>query len=254
MFTRTLVVMTVLAALGGCGKKQAPEASGASAPQGDSIQARLAALDPQQTAALDLGNELMAQGRMEEARAAFRRGIEAGGDPLIFQAQVALTYIEEDRPAEAKRVLAPMVRDYPREAGINWYWAIATFTQGDDPRGAIKAFVHAKCLIPEGSPQHVAADWFIGDAYRQLLTTEGLLQADIDRMFAAYQRFIDASPPEDPEIQQLVIQLELIRAQRPPPNVARWALVPDPAAAEEALMKFMEVDDEDSGDEPVIGD
>lgn len=193
--------------------------------------------------ALDDGNVALAQRRPADAKLAFERGLAAGGDPAIFEAQIALALMDMGELDQAGELLARRLEVTPDDTALNWYSAIALFRMGQ-MRQAAEQFQRTRPLLTPGTPQVWAADWHLGTCYRQLLSTTGITQPEIDTMVSSFTRYLSAQPeaPDRDSVQEL---LDYVQANRPPENVRRWAVTPDAAGLNDLIENALRRDDED---------
>lgn len=169
---------------------------------------------------LDEGNGYLNDGQLEQAEQTFRDGIKAEPSNLVYQCQLGLALVQQKKYEDAEQVLGKVLQVDPTNVGAIWYSGISSFYAEQDKQ-AIARFEQALLLLDESSGQYFAANWFIGNCYSNLLSTEGLTYEETDRMFECYEEYLRLQPDADDafEIREYV---ERKKSRRPSSNVKRW--------------------------------
>lgn len=169
---------------------------------------------------LNEGNNFLNSGEFDKAEKTFRDGIKSDSKNLIYQCQLGLTLIEQNKYSKAEIILNKVLKADSNNVAAIWYSGIGNFKSGQD-RKAIYCFEKALIFFDKNSGQYFGANWYIGKCYSILLRTEGLSYKETDRMFECYEEYLRLQPnAEDaPQIKEYVARK---KKRRPTSNVLKW--------------------------------
>jgi tetratricopeptide (TPR) repeat protein len=169
------------------------------------------------------GNNLLEQGHPELAEAVFREAILAEPDRSnLFEAQVALSLINQGNFEAADRILESLLASVPDDPAAAWYFGLSSYFAGE----FVLAVQRFEAAIPvlEAAGNHgqvYSAYYFIGESYYELLRSDGLTQSQVDTMLHAYEFYLANAPP-DAATPNYERRVQWLRDNRPPENVLRW--------------------------------
>lgn len=173
-----------------------------------------------QTNYLEEGNSYLNNNQLDKAEQTFREGIEKEPDNLIYQCQLGLTLINQEKYDEAQKILDKVLEKDSNQVAAIWYSGIGNYKGGND-RAAIKHFQKALNYFDKSSGQYYSAHWFIGKSYSNLLRTEGLTYEEADQMFESYEEYLRLQPNAE-DADEIREYVERKKERRPPKNVKKW--------------------------------
>lgn len=166
------------------------------------------------------GNNYLSAGDLEKAEKTFRKGIKSNPNNLIYQCQLGLTLVQQEKHVEAQQVLEKILLTDSNHVAAIWYSGINNFKAKDD-REAISYFEKALTLLDKNSGQYYSANWFIGKSYSILLRNEGLTFKETDRMLECYEEYLRLQP-DAKDSQEIREYVERKKKRRPSSNVEKW--------------------------------
>lgn len=169
---------------------------------------------------LERGNSYLNSDQLDKAEQTFREGIDKEPENLIYQCQLGLTLINQEKYNEAQEVLDKVLEQDSNQVAALWYSGIGNYQAGND-RAAIKHFEKALNYFDTTSGQYYSANWFIGKSYSNLLRTEGLTYDETDRMFESYDEYLRFQPDAD-DADEIREYVERKKKRRPSDNVKKW--------------------------------
>lgn len=169
---------------------------------------------------LERGNSYLNSDQLDKAEQTFREGIDKEPENLIYQCQLGLTLINQEKYNEAQEVLDKVLKQDSNQVAALWYSGIGNYQAGND-RAAIKHFEKALNYFDTTSGQYYSANWFIGKSYSNLLRTEGLTYDETDRMFESYEEYLRFQPDAD-DADEIREYVERKKKRRPSDNVKKW--------------------------------
>jgi tetratricopeptide (TPR) repeat protein len=169
---------------------------------------------------LQVGNTYLNNNQLDKAERTFRKGIKAEPGNLIYQCQLGLSLIKQEKYNEAEEILNKVLDADSTNIGANWYSGIGAFKSGKD-RKAIQHFERALSLLDINSGQYYSANWYIGKSYSILLKTEGLTYKETDRMFECYEEYLRLQP-DAKDSEQIREYVDRKKKRRPSENVIKW--------------------------------
>lgn len=177
-----------------------------------------------QTDYLEEGNRLLSENQPQKAEQVFLKALETAPDDLIFQNQLALSLIDQEKNEKAQTILNNILKKDAENTAALWYSGINQYTRSEPHfKEALIYFQKAAVSLDETSPQFYAVNYYIGHSYKKLLYTEGLSYNEVDKMLEAltiYKQSV-AGTSEEEKMQKFI---DKIKAHRPPENVAKWLL------------------------------
>ena len=169
---------------------------------------------------LDEGNKFLNNGEFDKAEKTFRDAINSDSTNLIYQCQLGLTLIQQNKYSDAEIILDKILKTDSNNVAAIWYSGIGNFKNGQD-RKAILRFEKALTLLDKSSGQYYSANWFIGKSYSNLLKTDGLSYQETDRMFECYEEYLRLQPNAK-DAAQIREYVDRKKQRRPPSNVLKW--------------------------------
>ncbi|MNK25776.1 hypothetical protein D3C87_441030 [compost metagenome] len=173
---------------------------------------------------LSAGNDLLNQNKPKEAEKIFKNGLKKEPNNLILKNQIALAQMDQKENKKAQKTLDEILKNDSLNVASLWYSGINNYSR-ETPNfiEAIKHFEKAYPLIGKSSKQYYAVNYYIGNAYRNLLFSEGLSYQEVDRMLETLNIYTDLQPnaPDYASTKQLI---EKIETNRPPKNVKKWVI------------------------------
>jgi tetratricopeptide (TPR) repeat protein len=169
---------------------------------------------------LDDGNSFLNKGEFEKAEKIFREGIKSDSTNLIYQCQLGLTLIQQEKYLDAEIILDKILETDSNNVAAIWYSGIGNFKNGQD-RIAITRFEKALTLLDKSRGQYYSANWYIGKSYSILLKTDGLSYHETDRMFECYEEYLRLQPNAK-DAAQIREYVDRKRKRRPSSNVLKW--------------------------------
>ena len=169
---------------------------------------------------LDDGNKYLNSGSFDKAEKTFRDGIKSDSTNLIYQCQLGLTLIQQNKYLDAEIILDKILKTDSNNVAAIWYSGISNFKNGQDKK-AILRFEKALTLLDKNSGQYYSANWFIGKSYSILLKTDGLSYQETDRMFECYEEYLRLQPNAN-DAAQIREYIDHKKKRRPPSNVLKW--------------------------------
>jgi len=169
---------------------------------------------------LERGNSYLNIDQLDKAEQTFREGIDKEPENLIYQCQLGLTLINQEKYNEAQEVLDKVLKQDSNQVAALWYSGIGNYQAGND-RAAIKHFEKGLNYFDNTSGQHYTAYWYIGKSYSYLLRTEGLTYDETDRMFESYEEYLRFQPDAD-DADEIREYVERKKKRRPSDNVKKW--------------------------------
>lgn len=166
------------------------------------------------------GNVYLNNGQLDKAEQAFREGIKKEPENLIYQCQLGLTLIKQEKYNEAQKVLDKVLAQDPNQVAAIWYSGIGNYKGGDNI-ASINYFEKALTYLDPSSGQYYSAHWYIGKSYFHLLGTKGLTYDETNRMIECYKEYLRLQPNANDAIQMKDF-LDKVEAKRPPDNVKVW--------------------------------
>lgn len=176
------------------------------------------------TVYLDEGDQFISKNKFSDAESIFRRGLKENPDNPILKSQLALSLINEDKNAEAEKIIDEILALQPEFTAALWYGGINNFSKKEpDFRKAIFYFEKAYPLIDANSGQYFGVNYFIGRSYRKLLYREGLTYPEVDRMLETYKKYIELQPDAEDNLHARSF-VKKTEEKRPGKNVAKWII------------------------------
>jgi tetratricopeptide (TPR) repeat protein len=169
---------------------------------------------------LDDGNKYLNSGEYDKAEKVFRNGIKADSANLIYQCQLGLTLIQQNKYSDAEIILDKILKTDSNIVAAIWYSGIGNFKNGQDKK-AILRFEKVLPLLDKNSGQYYSANWFIGKSYSILLKTDGLSYQETDRMFECYEEYLRLQPNAD-DAAKIREYVDHKKKRRPTSNVLKW--------------------------------
>jgi tetratricopeptide (TPR) repeat protein len=169
---------------------------------------------------LNAGNTFLNNGEFEKAEKIFRDGIKSDSANTIYQCQLGLTLIQQNKYSDAEIILDKVLQTDSNNVAAIWYSGIGNFKNGQDKKAIIR-FEKALTLLDKNSGQYYSANWFIGKSYSILLKTDGLSYQDTDRMFECYEEYLRLQPNAD-DAAKIKEYVEHKKKRRPTSNVLKW--------------------------------
>ena len=169
---------------------------------------------------LDMGNKYLGSGEFEKAENVFRDGIKNDSANLIYQCQLGLALIQQEKYLSAQNTLDKVLMKDSNNVAAIWYSGIGNFKNGQD-KVAIGFFEKVLILLDRSSGQYYSANWFIGKCYSILLKTEGLSYQETDRMFECYEEYLRLQPKAN-DAAAIREYVERKKKRRPTSNVEKW--------------------------------
>lgn len=193
-----------------------------------------------QTNYLEKGNNLLQEGKSEEAQRMFEDGLKENPENLMYKNQIALSLINQGKNDEAENFIEQVLKVDSLNAASLWYGGINNFmAKNANFRKAIMYFEKSYPLIDRNSGQFFGVNFFIGKSYRNLLYSEGLTFQETDRMIETYKRYTELQPNAD-DYQETIKFIKYIEEKRPPKNVKKWVLTNSQEKAEEIIKKQLD--------------
>ena len=169
---------------------------------------------------LDKGNKFLDNNEFEKAEKTFRDAIKSDSTNLIYQCQLGLALIQQEKYSVAEIILDKVLKTDPNNVAAIWYSGIGNFQNGHD-KLAIARFEKALTLLDKNSGQYYSANWFIGKCYSILLKTDGLSYQETDRMFECYEEYLRLQPNAD-DAAAIREYVDRKKKRRPTSNVLKW--------------------------------
>lgn len=180
---------------------------------------------------LSAGNDLLNQNKPKEAEEIFKNGLKEEPDNLILKNQIALAQMDQKENNKAQKTLDEILKKDSLNVASLWYSGINNYSR-ETPNfvQAIKYFEKAYPLIDKSSKQYYAVNYYIGNAYRNLLFSEGLSYQEVDRMLETLNMYTELQPnaTDYAQTKQLI---EKIKTSRPPKNVIKWVITTEQNAS-----------------------
>jgi len=171
---------------------------------------------------LDKGNQQLNNKDFVSAEQTFRDAIKSDSSNLIYQSQLALSLMQQEKHSEAKKILDKILSVDSSNVGALWYAGNNDFLDKTaDLRQAIKYFEKVLPLIDEKRGQYYSANWFIGRSYQILLQSEGLTYNEVSRMLDCYSTYLRLQPDAN-DAAKISAYVQNIKAIRPSDNVEKW--------------------------------
>jgi len=175
-----------------------------------------------QTNFLDKGNQYLNEENYVAAEQTFREAIKSDGSNLVYQCQLALSLINQNKNTEAQLVVDKILLKDANNVGAIWYGGMNSFSdKNGDLRKAISYFERTISLIDKKQGQYFSANWFIGRSYQILLQTDGLSYKEVSRMLDCYSMYLKLQPDAE-DAKKINAFVEHIKTIRPPSNVEKW--------------------------------
>ena len=169
---------------------------------------------------LDDGNRFLRDGEFEKAEKTFKDGIKYDSKNLIYQSQLGLTLIQQNKYSDAEIILDKVLQIDSNNVAALWYSGIGNFKKGQD-KTAIVRFEKALILLDKSRGQYYSANWYIGKSYSILLKTDGLSYQEADRMFECYEEYLRLQPNAK-DAAQIREYVDRKKQRRPTSNVLKW--------------------------------
>jgi len=187
---------------------------------------------------LDEGNKLLSQNKNKEAEEIFKEALNSEKGNLIYQTQLGLSLINQEKYSEAEKQLEKVLAKDPNNTAALWYSGINNFQNAKNFRKAVMYFEKAYPFISKTSPQFFAVNFFIGKSYRNLLYTEGLTYEETSRMLETSKEYVRLQPDAS-DADQFISFIKYVEENRFPPNVKKWRVLNE-NNAEELIKKELE--------------
>ena len=174
---------------------------------------------------MEKGNQYIDQENYVEAEKVFRQAVKAEPSNLVYQAQLALTLMEQKKYTEAQSILMKVLAVDSAHIGALWYAGINNFKdEKADLRQSISYFERVLKYLDKESGQYFAAHWYIGRAYRILLRDDGLSYDEVSRMIDVLSTYVKLQPDAD-DAGEITRFIAGAKEKRPPENVKKWRWV-----------------------------
>jgi tetratricopeptide (TPR) repeat protein len=171
---------------------------------------------------LDKGNQQLSQEDFVSAEQTFRNAIKSDSSNLIFQSQLALSLMKQEKHKEAQQILDKVLLKDSTNIGALWYAGTNNFLdQNSDLRTAVKYFEKVLPLLKESQGQFYSANWFIGRSYQILLQSDGLGYNEVSRMLDCYSTYLRLQPNAN-DAAKISAFVQHIKEIRPSDNVKKW--------------------------------
>ena len=175
-----------------------------------------------QTNYLDKGNKQLNNEDFIGAEKIFREAIKSDSSNLIYQSQLALSLMKQEKHSEAQKILDKILSVDSTNVGALWYAGNNDFLDKNaDLRQAVKYFEKVLPLLDENRGQYYSANWFIGRSYQILLQSDGLTYNEVSRMLNCYSTYLRLQP-DTADAVKISAYVRHIKEIRPPDNVKKW--------------------------------
>ncbi|MFZ1801041.1 MAG: hypothetical protein WAU24_14330 [Chitinophagaceae bacterium] len=175
-----------------------------------------------QTNYLDKGNQQLNNGDFAGAEQTFRDAVKSDSSNLIYQNQLALSLMKQEKHNDAQIILDKILSVDTTNIGALWYAGTNNYLDKNaDLRQAIKYFEKVLPLLNEKQGQYYSANWFIGRSYQILLQSDGLTYNEVSRMLNCYSTYLRLQPNAD-DATKISAYVQHIEAIRPSDNVQKW--------------------------------
>lgn len=171
---------------------------------------------------LATGNQYLAEGKYYAAEQVFKEAVKVDSSNLIYRCQLALSLMQQNKHAEAQKLLDKVLMKDPLNIGALWYGGVNGFSNKQaDFRTTIGYFEKVLPLLKENQGQFYSANWFIGRSYQNLLQTTGVSYEEVSRMLACYASYVRLQPNAE-DAAEITKFIQHIKDIRPPSNVKNW--------------------------------
>ena len=175
-----------------------------------------------QTNYLDKGNQQLNNEDFVAAEQIFRDAIKSDSSNLIYQNQLALSLMKQDKHSEAQKILDKILLVDSTNVGALWYAGTNNYLDKNaDLRLSIKYFEKVLALLNEKQGQYYSANWFIGRSYQILLQSDGLTYNEVSRMLACYSTYLRLQPNAI-DAAKISAYVQHIKDIRPSDKVEKW--------------------------------
>jgi tetratricopeptide (TPR) repeat protein len=175
---------------------------------------------------LEIGNQYLNDEKYSEAEKTFIAAIGSDSNNLVYQCQLALSLIEQDKHKEAQKVIDHVLLKDSNNVGALWYGGMNNFQdKKGDLRIAVFYFEKAMPHLNEKQGQYYSANWFIGRSYQILLQSDGLTYNEVSRMLECYSIYLRLQPNAD-DASKIAAFVKHIKEIRPSDNVKKWVNLP----------------------------
>jgi len=171
---------------------------------------------------LEKGNQYLNDEKYSQAEQTFRTAIESDSNNLVYQCQLALALIEQDKHRDAQKVINRVLLKDSNNVGALWYGGINNFKdENGDLRIAVSYFEKSMSHLNPKQGQYYSANWFIGRSYQILLQSDGLSYNEVSRMLECYSIYLRLQP-DAKDASQISAFVNHIKEVRPSDNVEKW--------------------------------
>ena len=175
-----------------------------------------------QTNYLDKGNQQLNNKDFVGAEQTFLDAIKSDSSNLIYQNQLALSLMKQEKHSEAQKILNKILLVDSVNVGALWYAGTNNYLDKNaDLRQAIKYFEKVLPLLNEKQGQYYSANWFIGRSYQILLQSNGLTYNQVSRMLDCYSTYLKLQPNAN-DATKISAYVQHIKDIRPSDNVEMW--------------------------------
>jgi len=175
-----------------------------------------------QTNYFDKGNQQLSDEDFVAAEQTFREAIKSDSTNVIYQNQLALSLIKQNKHAEAQKILDKVLAADSTNIAALWYAGTNNYLdKSADLRKAIKYFEKVLLLLKETQGQYYSANWFIGRSYQILLQSDGLTYDEVSRMLECYETYVRLQPNAN-DAAKISAYIQHIKNVRPSDNVKKW--------------------------------
>jgi tetratricopeptide (TPR) repeat protein len=171
---------------------------------------------------LEKGNQFLSDDKYSQAEITFREAMASDSNNLVYQCQLALALMEQDKHRDAQKVIDHVLLKDSNNVGALWYGGINNFKdEKGDLRIAIFYFEKAMTHLNPKQGQYYSTNWFIGRSYQILLQSDGLSYNEVSRMLECYSVYLRLQPDAN-DASQISAFVNHIKEVRPSDNVKKW--------------------------------
>lgn len=185
------------------------------------------------------GNALLSQKKYTEAEAVFRKGIKSSPADLKLKNQLAFALLSQNKYADAEKLITEVLKKEPANKAALWFGGLNNLNnEGGNSRKAVQYFEKVKPLMESNTS---LVDLNIGKSYKKLLFSEGLTNAEIDKMQTAFTSFVTLQPDADDnkDVKQF---LKFVKGSRPNPKIRKmdkWQIAAEDQGAQIQIDQFL---------------
>ncbi|TXF78905.1 tetratricopeptide repeat protein [Chryseobacterium sp.] len=186
------------------------------------------------------GNALLGQKKYPEAEAVFRKGIKSSPTDLKLKNQLAFALMSQNKYADAEKLITEVLKKEPANKAALWFGGLNNLNnKSGNARKAVQYFEKVKPLMEASKTSLV--DLNIGKSYKKLLFSEGLTNAEIDKMQAAFSAFVEMQPDaeDNKDVKEF---LKFVKGSRPNPKIRKmdkWQIAAEDQGAQKQIDQFL---------------